>query len=136
MPQPRSRKNPMPPKILLVEDELTNREVAEVILRNQGYEVIVANDGQEGIDRARAELPDLIVMDLLMPILDGLSASRELKADPRTAHIPILVVTAKVSTSDRHAAQAAGCDGFLSKPYRNKRLLETVKQYLPAAAQT
>jgi Response regulators consisting of a CheY-like receiver domain and a winged-helix DNA-binding domain len=125
----------MAQKILVVEDEMTNREVAEVILRNQGFDVIVANNGQEGIERARAEMPDLIVMDILMPVLDGLSASRELKADPKTCHIPILVVTAKASNSDRNAAEAAGCDGFLSKPYRNKVLVETVRAFLPAPAQ-
>ncbi|MDF2689903.1 MAG: response regulator [Microvirga sp.] len=132
----RSCRDAMAQKILVVEDEMTNREVAEVILRSQGYDVIVAGNGQEGIESARAELPDLIVMDILMPVLDGLSASRELKSDPLTAHIPILVVTAKASNSDRNAAEAAGCDGFLSKPYRNKVLLETVRAYLPAPAQT
>lgn len=129
-----SEKDVMPQKILLVEDERINREVAEVILRDQGFEVIVAQDGQEGIERARTEQPDLIVMDLLMPVLDGLSASRELKADPATAHIPILVVTAKASTADRHAAEAAGCDGFLSKPYQNRALVETVRAHLSSSA--
>lgn len=125
----------MAQKILVVEDEMTNREVAEVILRSQGYEVIVASNGLEGIERARLHRPHLIVMDILMPVLDGLSASRELKADPETAHIPILVVTAKASNSDRDAAEAAGCDGFLSKPYRNSVLVETVKAFLPTPAQ-
>lgn len=126
----------MPAKILVVEDELTNREVAEVILKNQGYDVLVAINGQEAIERAHADMPDLIVMDILMPILDGLSATREIKADPATAHIPILAVTAKASNSDRDAAEAAGCDGFLAKPYRNKALVETVRQFLPASAKT
>lgn len=126
----------MPAKILVVEDELTNREVAEVILKNQGYDVLVAINGQEAIERAHADMPDLIVMDILMPILDGLSATREIKADPATAHIPILAVTAKASNSDRDAAEAAGCDGFLAKPYRNKALVETVRLFLPASAKT
>lgn len=121
-------------KILVVEDEVTNREVAEVILKNQGFEVLVANNGQEAIEMTHRTRPDLIVMDILMPILDGLSATRELKHDPATAHIPILVVTAKASNSDRDAAEAAGCDGFLAKPYRNKSLVETVRQFLPMPA--
>lgn len=125
----------MAQKILVVEDELTNREVAEVILKNQGYEVLVAGNGQEAIDLAVRETPDLIVMDILMPILDGLSATRELKANPKTAQIPIVVVTAKASNSDRDAAEAAGCDGFLSKPYRNKSLVEVVRAYLPVPAE-
>lgn len=122
----------MSQKILVVEDELTNREVAEVILESQGYDVLVASNGQEAIEMAHRTMPDLIVMDILMPILDGLSATRELKTDPATARIPILVVTAKASNSDRDAAEAAGCDGFLAKPYRNKALLEAVRQLLPA----
>lgn len=122
----------MAQRILVVEDELTNREVAEVILESQGFEVLVASNGQEGVELAQRTRPDLIVMDILMPILDGLSATRELKSDPATAHIPVLAVTAKASNSDREAAEAAGCDGFLAKPYRNKALLEAVRQLLPA----
>lgn len=118
-------------KILVVEDELTNREVAAVILKSQGYDVLLASNGQEAIEQARSQRPDLILMDILMPVLDGLSATRELKADPAMARIPILVVTAKASHSDRTAAEEAGCDGFLAKPYRNKALVEAVRRYLP-----
>lgn len=122
----------MAEKILVVEDEPTNQEVAEVILASEGFEVLLAGNGQEGIDMARRAKPDLIVMDILMPVLDGLSATRELKSDPETAHIPILVVTAKASHSDRGAAEAAGCDAFLAKPYRNSVLVEAIRQLLPA----
>lgn len=117
-------------KILVVEDELTNQEVAEVILKNQGFQVILAGNGQEAIDKAIKEHPDLIIMDILMPVLDGLTATRQLKSDQRTADIPVVAVTAKASNSDRDAAEAAGCDGFLAKPYRNKTLVETVRNYL------
>lgn len=120
-------------RILVVEDEQTNREVAEVILRNQGFEILTAANGQEALEIARAERPDLIIMDILMPILDGLSATRQLKADAATSSIPILVVTAKASHSDRDAADAAGSDGFLTKPYRNKTLVEAVRRFLPLA---
>lgn len=124
----------MPQTILVVEDEQTNREVAEVILRNQGFAILTAANGQEAIAIAREALPDLIIMDILMPILDGLSATRELKADATTAHIPVLVVTAKASNSDRDAAEAAGSNGFLTKPYRNKTLVEAVRQFLPVTS--
>lgn len=120
----------MPQKILVVEDELTNQEVAEVILRNQGYQVLLAANGQEAIEKAVAEQPDLIIMDILMPVLDGLTATRQIKTNPRTASIPVVAVTAKASNSDRDAAEAAGCDGFLAKPYRNKTLVEIVKLHL------
>lgn len=120
----------MSKKILVVEDEVTNQEVAEIILKNQGYQVFIANNGQEGIDMALAEKPDLIIMDILMPVMDGLSATRWLKAEARTKDIPIIMVTAKASSSDRNAAQAAGGDDFLAKPYRNKTLVELVNKFL------
>lgn len=117
-------------KILVVEDEVTNQEVAEIILKNQGYDVIIANNGQEGIEKAVEEHPDLIIMDILMPVLDGLTATRQLKADPRTKDIPIITVTAKASSSDKSAAQAAGSEGFLAKPYRNRALAEIVRSFI------
>jgi CheY-like chemotaxis protein len=118
-------------KILVVEDEVTNQEVAEVILKNQGFKTYVAANGKEGIEKAISEQPDLILMDILMPVLDGLSATEILKKDDRTRHIPIVAVTAKASNTDRREAEAAGCDGFLTKPFRNRTLVETVKQFLP-----
>jgi two-component system cell cycle response regulator DivK len=118
-------------KILVVEDEITNQEVAEVILKNQGFVTLLAGNGREGIEKAFAEQPDLILMDILMPILDGLSATEILKKDARTAHIPIVAVTAKASNTDRREAELAGCDGFLTKPFRNRTLVETVRQFLP-----
>lgn len=120
-------------KILVVEDEVTNQEVAEVILKNQGFKTYVAANGKEGIEKAISEQPDLILMDILMPVLDGLSATEILKKDDRTRHIPIVAVTAKASNTDRREAEAAGCDGFLTKPFRNRTLVETVKQFLPDA---
>ncbi|HBN07078.1 MAG TPA: hypothetical protein DD435_00015 [Cyanobacteria bacterium UBA8530] len=123
-------------KILVVEDEVTNQEVAEIILKNQGYDVVIANNGQEGIDMALSHHPDLIIMDILMPVLDGLTATRRLKADPRTKDIPIITVTAKASSSDKSAAQAAGSEGFLAKPYRNRTLSDIVKSFLKDEKET
>lgn len=122
-------------KILVVEDEVTNQEVAEVILKNQGFQTFLASNGKEGIDKAIHEQPDLILMDILMPVLDGLSATEILKKDDRTRHIPIVAVTAKASNTDRREAEAAGCDGFLTKPFRNRTLVETVRQFLPDGAE-
>lgn len=118
-------------KILVVEDEVTNQEVAEVILKNQGFQTYVASNGKEGIEKAISEQPDLILMDILMPVLDGLSATEILKKDDRTRHIPIVAVTAKASNTDRREAETAGCDGFLTKPFRNRTLVEVVRQFLP-----
>jgi two-component system cell cycle response regulator DivK len=118
-------------KILVVEDEVTNQEVAEVILKNQGFQTILASNGKEGIEKAVGEQPDLILMDILMPVLDGLSATEILKKDERTRHIPIVAVTAKASNTDRREAETAGCDGFLTKPFRNRTLVEVVRQFLP-----
>jgi CheY-like chemotaxis protein len=120
-------------KILVVEDEVTNQEVAEVILKNQGFATYLANNGKEGIEKAIHEQPDLILMDILMPVLDGLSATEILKKDDRTRHIPIVAVTAKASNTDRREAETAGCDGFLTKPFRNRTLVEVVRQFLPDA---
>jgi CheY-like chemotaxis protein len=117
-------------KILVVEDEVTNQEVAEVILKNQGFQTLVASNGKEGIEKALTEKPDLILMDILMPVLDGLSATEILKKDDRTKNIPIVAVTAKASNTDRREAEAAG-DGFLTKPFRNRTLVEMVRQFLP-----
>ncbi|HEY9766450.1 MAG TPA: response regulator, partial [Chroococcales cyanobacterium] len=111
-------------------------EVAEIILKNQGYDVVIANNGQEGIDMALSQHPDLIIMDILMPVLDGLTATRRLKADPRTKDIPIITVTAKASSSDKSAAQAAGSEGFLAKPYRNRTLSDIVKSFLKDEKET
>ena len=121
-------------KILIAEDEETNREVAEVILRNQGFEVLVATNGEEAVELARTHRPTLTVMDILMPLCDGLAATRKLKAHELTRDIPVLAVTARSSNSDRRAAMDAGCDGFLAKPYRNRALIEAVRQFLPTAA--
>ena len=120
-------------KILVVEDEVTNQEVAEVILKNQGFQTLVASNGKEGIEKALTEKPDLILMDILMPVLDGLSATEILKKDERTKNIPIVAVTAKASNTDRREAEAAGCDCFLTKPFRNRNLVELVRQFLPEA---
>ncbi|WP_289141771.1 response regulator [uncultured Brevibacillus sp.] len=117
-------------KILLVEDNEMNRDMLSRRLMRKGYEVIIAVDGQEGVEAAKHELPDLILMDLSLPVLDGWDATRQLKAWPQTKHIPIIALTAHAMASDRETALAAGCDDFDTKPVEWSRLLEKLQHHL------
>lgn len=120
-------------KILLVEDNEMNRDMLSRRLMRKGYEVIIAVDGQEGVEAAKNELPDLILMDLSLPVLDGWDATRQLKAFPQTQHIPIIALTAHAMASDRETALAAGCDDFDTKPVEWSRLLEKLQHHLKEA---
>jgi two-component system cell cycle response regulator DivK len=110
-------------KILLVEDNEMNRDMLSRRLERRGYEVIVAVDGEEGVARARAEAPDLVLMDMSLPVLDGWEATRQLKAAPETKSIPIVALTAHAMAGDREKALEAGCDDFDTKPIDLPRLL-------------
>ncbi len=103
-------------RVLLVEDNLDNFELVRFLLEQGGYKVLEARNGREGLDVARRELPDLIVMDLSLPEIDGWKAAGELKADPKTAAIPLLALTAHTLPGDRQRALSAGFNGFISKP--------------------
>lgn len=118
-------------KILLVEDNEMNRDMLSRRLIRKGYQVDIAVDGQQGVDMARLEKPDLILMDMSLPVVDGWHATRELKASPDTAHIPIIALTAHAMTSDREKAFEAGCDDFDTKPVEWSRLLEKIQKFLP-----
>ena len=102
--------------VLLVEDNEDNRIVYSTILRHFGYDVIEALNGEEGISKARSEQPDLILMDISIPIIDGWEATQVLKHDPATRDIPIIALTAHALASDREKAMEVGCDGYLAKP--------------------
>lgn len=117
-------------KILLVEDNEDNRLVYRTILDHFGFVVLEAADGEEGIRRARADGPDLILMDVSIPKIDGWEATRQLKADPRTSSIPIIALTAHALATDRAKAQEAGCDGYLAKPVEPRRVVEEVQKHL------
>ena len=117
-------------RILLVEDNDDNQEIYRIILAHHGYEVLQAFDGESGVEIARAQGPDLILMDLTMPLLDGLEATRMLKADPATAAIPIVALTAHTGSDDRAAAEAAGCAAFLAKPVEPGRVAAEVQRIL------
>lgn len=117
-------------KILLVEDNEMNRDMLSRRLTRNGFEVLVAVNGQEGVDLASAELPDLILMDMSLPVLDGWEATRRVKADPATAKIPVIALTAHAMAQDHEEAMAAGCDDFDTKPVELPRLLEKINALL------
>ena len=122
------------PKILLVEDNEMNRDMLSRRLTRNGFEVVIAVNGQEGVDLATSSKPDLILMDMSLPILDGWEATRQVKANPATKAIPVIALTAHAMVQDKEKALAAGCDEFDTKPVELPRLLEKIKALLPPAA--
>ena len=118
------------PKILVVEDNEMNRDMLSRRLQRRGYEVIVAVDGGEGLALARSQGPDLILMDMSLPVVDGWEATRRLKAAPETQSIPIIALTAHAMATDRDQAIEAGCDDYDIKPVELPRLLEKIKAVL------
>ena len=120
-------------KLLLVEDNEMNRDMLVRRLVRKGFDVVVAVDGQQAIDLARAEQPALILMDLSLPVLDGWEATRRIKADDTTAHIPIIALTAHAISTDRERALECGCNDFDTKPVELPRLLDKIKALLPAS---
>ncbi len=122
------------PKILLVEDNEMNRDMLSRRLMRRGYEVILAMDGENGIAMAGSEAPDLILMDMSLPAIDGWEATRRLKAAPATQHIPVVALTAHAMSSDRDKALEAGCDDYHTKPVELDRLLEKIEALLSPSA--
>jgi len=122
------------PTILIVEDNEPSRDVLARRLVRRGYGVVAAVDGQEALAKARSARPDLILMDLGLPVMDGWEATRRLKGDPATRHMPIIVLSAHAMTTDRELALAAGGDEFDTKPLRFPRLLEKIEFLLARGA--
>ena len=122
------------PTLLIVDDFDDNRQMYAEFLTYSGFQVIEAANGADAVSKATESLPDLIVMDLSLPVLDGWEATRRLKGDPRTRHIPVIALTGHALEGHSHDAREAGCDGFLAKPCLPERLLETVKATLAATA--
>ena len=118
------------PKILLVEDNEMNQDMLMRRLSSKGYEVVVAGDGMEALAMAAAELPDLILMDMSLPKLNGWEATRQLKGNEATRHIPVIALTAHALKSDRDKALAAGCDDYDVKPVDFLRLLQKIEKQL------
>ena len=117
------------PKILLVEDNEMNRDMLSRRLLRRGYEVIIATDGQQGIDLAASAAPNLILMDMSLPVVDGWEATRRIKAAEVTKHIPIIALTAHAMAGDREQALAAGCDDYDTKPIELTRLLPKIEKF-------
>lgn len=124
------------PKILLIEDNEMNRDMLSRRLQRKGFDVEVAVDGQQGIDAANQDRPDLIIMDMSLPVLDGWEATRQLKADPKTQDIPIIGLSAHAMAGDREKALDAGCDDYDTKPVELPRLLAKVELMLKRSAKS
>jgi two-component system cell cycle response regulator DivK len=122
------------PKILYVEDNEDNIYMLVRRLERHGFEVVVARDGEQGVAMARSEHPDLIVMDLNMPVLDGWQATRQLKSAPETEAIPVIALSAHAMSGDRERALEAGCDDYDTKPVRIDSLMAKIRTLLPGAA--
>jgi two-component system cell cycle response regulator DivK len=121
----------MTKRILVVEDQEDNRRIIRDLLMSAGYELIEALDGAEGVRLAESERPDLILMDIQLPVLDGHEATRRIKQNPELRHIPIVVVTSYALSGDEQKATAAGCDAYVAKPFSPRQLLATLRKFLP-----
>jgi two-component system, cell cycle response regulator DivK len=119
-------------KILIVEDNEMNRDMLSRRLIRRGYEVVMAIDGEQGITTAKAEGPDLILMDMSLPVIDGWEATRQLKAEPQTRGIPVIGLTAHAMAGDREKVIDAGCDDYDTKPVELPRLLQKIEALLDA----
>ena len=121
-------------KILLVEDNEMTRDMLSRRLEKRGYEVLIAADGAEGVARARADSPDLVLMDMSLPVVDGWEATRRIKADPASRGIPVIALTAHAMAGDEEKARGVGCDDFDTKPVELPRLLSKIEALLKPGA--
>jgi two-component system, cell cycle response regulator DivK len=122
----------MTKRILVVEDTEDNRKIIRDLLTSVGYELIEAVDGGEGVALARSERPDLILMDMQLPVIDGYEATRQIRAVPGLAKVPIIAVTSYALSGDEAKTRAAGCDGYVAKPFSPRQLLAKIREFLPA----
>ena len=122
----------MSTRILVVEDQADNRRILRDLLSSVGYEILEAVTGDEGVTLATSQHPDLILMDMQLPGMDGYEATRRIKADPVLHHIPIIAVTSYALSGDDAQAFAAGCDSYVAKPFSPRALLAKVREYLPS----
>ncbi|MCH8927739.1 MAG: response regulator [Candidatus Marinimicrobia bacterium] len=117
-------------KVLIIEDNPINRLLLKKILSHHGVDVLEAENGKIGIEKARNQIPNLILLDLQLPEIDGCTVAKTLKADESTAHIPLIAVSANVREADKMKAIEAGCEGFIEKPVNTRTLFEQIKQYV------
>ena len=120
--------------VLIVEDNDKNMKLARDVLQEKGYETMEAETGEEGVKLAKENVPDLVLMDIQLPGINGIEAFKQLRADPKTARIPIVALTASVTPTDRSQITAAGFDAFVSKPINLKEFLDTVKRLVEGRA--
>jgi len=120
----------MSKRILAIEDQEDNRRILRDLLTAKGYTLIEATTGEEGLTAAERERPDLILMDIQLPGLDGYEVTRRIKANPELRHIPIIAVTSYALSGDEQKAAAAGCDGYVTKPFSPRKLLAKIEEYL------
>ena len=116
--------------ILVVEDQKDNRQILRDLLTNAGFEMIEAENGEDAVASAQARRPDLILMDIQLPVLDGYEATRRIKAHPDLKSIPIIVVTSYALSGDEDKARLAGCDDYVAKPFSPRQLLAKIKEYV------
>ena len=121
----------MSKRILVVEDTEDNRQIVRDLLTNFGYELIEAADGAEGVALAQREQPDLILMDIQLPQVDGYEATLRIRAIPELAKVPIIAVTSYALSGDEAKTRAAGCDGYVAKPFSPRELLAKIREFLP-----
>jgi len=117
-------------RILIIEDQEDNRTILRDLLSHAGFEILEAGNGIEGIETATREKPDLILMDIQMPEMDGYEATRRIKAKPVTAGIPVIAVTSYALAGDEQKAKAAGCDAYVTKPFSPRAILQIVKHWI------
>jgi two-component system, cell cycle response regulator DivK len=121
----------MTQRILVVEDQEDNRQILRDLLTKNGFEIAEAENGEEALLAVAKQRPDLILMDIQLPLLDGYEATRRIKANPELRSIPIIVVTSYALSGDEAKAREAGCDAYVTKPYSPRQLLAKIKEYLP-----
>lgn len=120
----------MTKRILVIEDTDDNRRIFRDLLTSANFEVIEATDGEKGVAMAAAERPDLILMDIQLPVVDGYEATRRIKANPSLQHIPVIAVTSYALSGDEAKARAVGCNGYIAKPFSPREVLEAVRSFL------
>ena len=120
----------MTKSILIVEDQEDNRQILRDLLSSTDYEMVEAENGQEALDAVARKRPDLILMDIQLPVMDGYEATRRIKATPEWQSIPVIVVTSYALSGDAEKARAAGCDDYVTKPYSPRQLLAKIREYL------
>jgi len=118
-------------RILVIEDTEDNRQIIRDLLTSFDYELIEAADGEEGVEAAQSHHPDLILMDIQLPVMDGYEATRRIRAIPELARVPIIAVTSYALSGDEAKTRAAGCDGYVAKPFSPRQLLAKIREFLP-----